>query len=107
MSPSPRPRVSTRAFTAGALAVALLLACIVSFWASSHPDGLESVAESTGFLAAARDSATAAGPLADYGVAAIAQPWVSVALAGFIGCAVTFGAAWLLGRLARRRRSDR
>lgn len=96
-------RLSTKAFTIGALITALVIACVVSLWASSNPDGLEFVAESTGFIGSAEDSVTAGSPLADYGVAFVDNPWLSVALAGAIGCAVTFGFAWLIGRAAKRR----
>lgn len=101
-----RRRVPTRWFTLGALAIALLIACVLSLWASSHPDGLEFVAGSTGFLDAAQDSATAGSPVADYGVVGVTDPWLSVALAGAVGCAATFGLAWLVGRAARRKRAD-
>lgn len=101
-----RRRISTRVFTLWALGFALLLACVVSLWASSYPDGLEFVAGSTGFLDAGQDSAVAGSPLADYQVAWIANPWLSVALAGFVGCAVTFGLAWLVGRAAKRPATD-
>ena len=42
------------------------MAGVASYYASSHPDGLEHVAEQTGFLDSAEDSATADSPLADY-----------------------------------------
>ena len=103
---SDRRRISTRAFTIGALLLALLIACGVSIWASGNPDGLEYVAASTGFLGAAQGSATAGSPLADYGVAFVDQPWLSVAIAGAIGCAATFGLAWLVGRAAKPRPTD-
>ncbi|MGX5697586.1 PDGLE domain-containing protein [Agromyces soli] len=103
---APSRRISTRAFTIGALLVALVIACVVSLWASSHPDGLEFVAASTGFGEAAQDSATAGSPVADYGVAGVENPWLSVAIAGAVGCAATFGFAWLVGRLAKRRSAD-
>ncbi|MET0674147.1 MAG: PDGLE domain-containing protein [Microbacterium pygmaeum] len=108
-SPPPaaqRRRISTRAFTIAALGIALVIACVVSLWASANPDGLEFVAGSTGFLDAAQDSATAGSPFADYGVVFVDNPWLSVALAGAIGCAVTFGLAWLVGRAAKRRSTD-
>jgi cobalt/nickel transport protein len=100
---SGRPKISTRAFTVGAIVIALVIACIVSLWASSHPDGLEFVAQSTGFLEAGEDSATAGSPFADYGVVWVQNPWLSVAIAGAVGCAATFGLAWVVGRLAKRR----
>ncbi|MCR2801146.1 PDGLE domain-containing protein [Microbacterium sp. zg-Y818] len=96
-------RISTRAFTIASFAIILLIACVVSFGASSHPDGLEFVAESTGFIGAAEDSATATSPFADYGAVFIGNPWLSLALAGAIGCLVTFGLAWIIGAAARRR----
>lgn len=97
-------RVSSRAFTLGAALTALLVACVLSAFASGSPDGLEFVAGQVGFLDAARDSATAGSPLADYGVAGIDNGWMSVALAGAVGCALTFGLASLAAAPARRRR---
>ena len=102
---APRPVVSTRAFTVVALTACVLIACVVSIFASSSPDGLEYVAGATGFLETARDSATAGSPLADYDTAGVAHPWLSVAIAGAVGCLVTFGSAWLVGLAARRRRA--
>ncbi|WP_404433852.1 PDGLE domain-containing protein [Microbacterium lacus] len=96
-------RMSTKFFTVGALATALFIACVLSVWASSNPDGLEFVAESTGFIGSAEDSATAGSPLADYGVSFVDNPWLQLVIAGTIGCAVTFGLAWLVGRAASRR----
>ena len=101
-----RRRVSTRAFTIAALLIALVIACVVSVWASANPDGLEYVAESAGFLGAAEDSATAGSPLADYGAVFVANPWLSLAIAGAVGCALTFGLAWLVGLGTRRRGAD-
>lgn len=103
---TPRRRVSTRAFTIVALVVAVLIACLVSVWASSHPDGLEFVAESTGFVGAAQGSATEDSPFADYAFALVADPWLSLAVAGVVGCAVTFGLAWLVGRLRKPSAED-
>lgn len=101
-----RRRVSTRAFTITALLIALTIACVVSVWASANPDGLEYVAESAGFLGAAQDSATSDSPLADYGAVFVENPWLSLAIAGAVGCALTFGLAWLLGLGTRRRDAD-
>ena len=106
MTEQRRRRISTRAFTLWALGLALLVACVVSVWASSHPDGLEFVAESVGFLDSGRDSIVAGSPFADYQAVFVTNPWLSVALAGAIGCAATFGLAWLVGRVAKRPRAD-
>jgi len=106
-----RRRISTRAFTIGSFAIILLIACVVSFYASSHPDGLEFVAQSHGFIEAAEDSATATSPFADYTAVFVDNPWLSLALAGAVGCLATFALAWAIGAASRRRvaaeRADR
>lgn len=88
----------SRTFFVTGLLVALLVAGVASFYASSHPDGLEYVAEKTGFLDSAEDSATADGPLADYQTAGIDNERLSGGLAGVIGVllvlGVTGGVAW-------------
>ncbi|HYH33756.1 MAG TPA: PDGLE domain-containing protein [Nocardioides sp.] len=97
---------STRGFLAVGLLVALLLAGVASYYASSHPDGLEYVAEQTGFLDSAEDSPTAGGPLADYQTRGVDDERASGALAGVAGVAVmallSGGLFWAL----RRREPD-
>lgn len=100
----PRPRVSTRTFFLVGGALCLLLACVVSVWASSQPDGLEYVAHTAGFIDTARDSASAVSPLAGYQVAGVADPWLSTAIVGVAGCVLTFAVAAGIGLVARRRR---
>ncbi len=58
--------MSTRRFAVIAVVVSLLLAGVLSWYASSSPDGLEHVAQTTGFGQTAQEHATAGGPLADY-----------------------------------------
>jgi len=101
-----RRRVPTVVFTVAALALALVVACVVSVAASSSPDGLEYVAESAGFHDRATDSATAGSPLADYGAGLFDGGWPSLAVAGAVGCALTFGLAMLVGIVAKRRRRE-
>ena len=93
----------TRRFYFGSLLVTLLIAGALSYYASAHPDGLEYVAGSTGFLDTAKEPATAAGPLAGYGVEGVGNDRLSGGLAGIIGVAVTLVLAGGLGRLLRRR----
>ena len=81
--------VSSKKFYVGGLLVSLLLAGVVSFYASSHPDGLEKVAEEIGFIETAKDPATAGSALADYGVAGVDNERASVGIAGVIGVAAT------------------
>lgn len=82
------------AFTV-ALGVILVIATVVSQFASSEPDGLEFVAEQQGFADAADDSLGEV-PLADYG----GGEGRSLAVAGLVGVAATlglgFGVFWLV-----------
>lgn len=87
------------------LVVSLLVAGVASFYASSHPDGLEHVAEETGFLDSEQDSATSDSPLADYGVEGVDDERLSGGLAGVIGCLVVLGLAGGLFLVIRRRGS--
>jgi hypothetical protein len=84
------------------LFVALLAAGVVSFYASSSPDGLERVAEDHGFIENAVDSANASLPTAGYAIAGVDNERLSVGLAGVLGVAVmtvlAFGLFWLLAR---------
>ncbi|SET65029.1 PDGLE domain-containing protein [Geodermatophilus poikilotrophus] len=88
------------------LAVALLVAGVVSWYASASPDGLEWAAEQAGFLDTAEDSAVAASPLADYGVSGVGSERLSGGLAGVVGVLVTLLLAGGLALLLRRRGRD-
>jgi cobalt/nickel transport protein len=98
-----RPR--TRTFWIAGLVVTLLVAGVASFYASGSPDGLEWVAERTGFLGTAEDSATAGSPLADYAVRGVDDGRLSGGLAGVIGVLTTLLLAGGLTLLLRRRSS--
>ena len=71
------------------LLVSIGLAGIVSFYASSSPDGLEKVAEDIGFIETAKDHTLDNSALADYGVAGIENERLSVGIAGVIGVIAT------------------
>ncbi len=83
--------------------MALVLAGVVSFYASSSPDGLEKVAADHGLDANAQDSALAGSPLADYGVSGMDNERLSVGVAGVIGVGATFVVAAGAFLLIRRR----
>ncbi len=83
--------ISNKKFYLGALFVSLLLAGVVSFYASSNPDGLEKVAENIGFIETAKDHSIADSPLADYGVKGVDNERLSVGLSGVIGVIGTAG----------------
>ena len=107
-------RVKTVGFVIGGLLVALLLAGGVSHFASSSPDGLDSVTldgctvdddgEITGGDCPAKQAKDheIGGPFADYGVAGIDNDVVSTAISGVLGVLVVFaiggGLFWLLRR---------
>ncbi len=81
--------ITNKKFYAGGLLISLLLAGFVSFYASSHPDGLEKVAEEIGFIDTAKDPINSGSALADYGVSGVESERASVGLAGVIGVAAT------------------
>ena len=78
--------MKTRTFVAAGLLVALLVAAVVSFYASSNPDGLEYVAGETGFLDQQKPSPTSDGPLAGYETRGIDDDRLSGGVAGILGC---------------------
>jgi cobalt/nickel transport protein len=94
-----------RRFWIAGLVVALLIAGVASWYASGSPDGLEWVAERTGFIDTAEDSAVADSPLADYSVSGVGDGRLSGGLAGVLGVAVTLLVAGGLTLVLRRRSS--
>jgi hypothetical protein len=80
--------VTTRRLVALGLLVSVLVAGVLSSYASSRPDGLTFVARSLGFADTARHSATSGSPLADYSVSGVTDARLSGGLAGVIGVAV-------------------
>ena len=95
-----------RRFVVVALIVALLLAGGLSLFASSAPDGLEKVADDTGFADRAADTATSGSPLADY-QASFLDGAAGRSLAGILGVLVTLALFYGLARLLRRRQPTR
>lgn len=75
------------------MVLSIVLASVVSFYASSAPDGLERVAEETGFDAAAQGSVTDGSPVAGYAVGDD-EGRFSVGMAGLLGVGVTAGLAF-------------
>ena len=83
--------------------LSLFLAGIVSYYASSSPDGLEKVAGDTGFLDNAKEQAISDGLLADYGVKGIENERLSTGAAGVIGVIATAGVSTGLFLILRRK----
>ncbi|CAA9235774.1 MAG: hypothetical protein AVDCRST_MAG41-1186 [uncultured Corynebacteriales bacterium] len=92
----------TRGLLLGGLLLALLLAGVVSQFASGSPDGLEKVAEDKGFIATATDSDLADSPVADYAVRGVDDERVSGGLAGVLGVLATFAIGGALFLVVRR-----
>ena len=87
-------KVATRTFLIGGALVALVFAAVVSQFAASNPDGLERVAEDTGFIESAEDHSLADFVFADYATAGISNETVSLAVAGIVGTVVTLLVAY-------------
>lgn len=86
-------------WVAAGLGIALVIS-IFSFAADSNPDGLERVAEDTGFLDRALDPVYNLFP--DYTLPFISDPLISGILAVVIGTLLVFGVAFLAARLQKR-----
>lgn len=107
-------------FLGGGLLVALILGGVVSNFASSAPDGLDSAAlqgcatdeqgNITGGECVAQkeqDHEFADSPLAGYGIKGIDNPYLSTGLAGVLGVLITFGVGAGLFWLVRKRGAPR
>ncbi|MFD7440987.1 energy-coupling factor ABC transporter permease [Streptomyces sp. NPDC059909] len=96
---------STRPVWIAGLAASLVLAGVVSFYASASPDGLEKVAADKGIDRKVEDHAAADSPLADYGVEDVDNARLSGGLAGVIGVGATVAAGTGVFWVVRRRRT--
>lgn len=85
---------------AGGLLLSLALA-VLSPLASSNPDGLEWVAEQTGFMHQA--SAPTFNLLSDYAIPGISNAGLATIAAGIIGVLIVMGVAGLIAYTRRRR----
>ncbi len=94
--------VSTRVLLTVGLSIALVLAGVVSFYASDSPDGLNRVALDLGFAGSEQDSAAGDGPLSGYAVTGWGNARWSGGLAGVLGCLVVLGCSSLLFSVRRR-----
>jgi len=72
------------------LIIAILLAAILSQFASSYSDGLEKVAETLEFGGTASPEPVMRAPLPNYIIPALGNSGLSTSLAGIIGVLVCF-----------------
>ena len=105
-------------FIACGLFVTLVLAGVVSNFASSSPDGLDAttlqgcttdakgnITGGTCMAQQAKDHELKDSPLAGYGIKGIDNPYLSTGLSGVAGVLITFGLGYGIFWLARRRRA--
>jgi cobalt/nickel transport system permease protein len=83
----------------GGSIIAVILA-VVSPLASSHPDGLEWVAEQKGFLDTAREAIYNVMP--DYVFPGIADPNLATIVAGILGSVIVFGVTYAVASMEKR-----
>lgn len=98
-------RPSNRAFFVSFLLVSLLVAGVVSYYASAHPDGLNYVAQKTGFGDAQKPHSTSDSPFAGYTTKGVGDSRLSGGLAGVVGVLVMLGLSTGLFWALRRRGS--
>ena len=96
-----------KTFLISGFIASLFLAGIVSFYASSNPDGLEKVASDIGFIDSAKDHTNSDGVLADYGVKGVDNARLSTGAAGVIGVIATGAVSTSLFLLIRRKPSEK
>jgi cobalt/nickel transport protein len=99
--------VKNKTFLISGFLISLFLAGVISFYASSSPDGLEKVAEDIGFIESAQEHSNADGVLADYGVKGVDNERASVGLAGVIGVIGTAIIAGVLFRFISRKPANK
>jgi cobalt/nickel transport system permease protein len=89
---------NTGIFVGGAVLTVFL--AILSPLASSHPDGLEWVAEQNGFLESAKDAFYKIMP--DYVMPGISDPAIATIIAGILGAVIVFGIAFGIAKVGKQ-----
>ncbi len=96
-------RSHTGAFVLVGVVVALLLAGLLSYYASAKPDGLVSTAQQIGFVETEQEHARGDSTFSGYTTSGIENARLSTAVAGVVGVLVTLAAGGLLFLAVRRR----
>jgi cobalt/nickel transport protein len=90
------------------ISLALVVAVLLSPWASTLPDGLERVAQNLGFVKKADPSGVTLwrkAPFADYKIPGIQNEGWAKGLSGLLGTLVIVGLGWGIARLLKRKES--
>jgi cobalt/nickel transport system permease protein len=96
-----RPSANGRRALAVLALAAITLVVFGVLIASTHPDGIEKLAQSTGIASRARALFTS--PLTDYQLAFAGSPWLRKAIAGLLGLALVYAVCALLARALKPR----
>ena len=99
-----RPKVTARTFAIGGVITAMVVAMVVSQFASGDPDGLERIAADKGFAARGGDHALGSSVFADYATSGIDNATVSLAVAGLAGVTLTLLVGFGIVSASRRAR---
>ncbi len=85
------------------LLAAVLLAVLISPFASSHPDGLERVAGDKGFLEKGEVTPALSSPVPGYAWPGVRNEKLATSLAGAAGTLAVFGLGYLMAAAVRKR----
>ncbi|MBU3933456.1 MAG: PDGLE domain-containing protein [Candidatus Omnitrophica bacterium] len=85
------------------LAAAIILAVVLSPFASPWPDGLEKVAEDKGFLAKGEVEPAVSAPIPDYAWPGLKSEEAATRAAGASGTLIVFGVGCAVAALIRRK----
>jgi hypothetical protein len=96
-------RRGSRPLVLALVLLSLVIAGLLSYYASAAPDGLERVAVDHGFASLEDSIAGETSPLADYAARGVEDDRLSGALAGVTGVLLTFGIGLAVFAAARRR----
>jgi len=99
-------RVATKWVVFGGVVVALILAGVVSFYASGSPDGLNKVALDRGFSETEEPHSAADGPFAGYSSKGIDNERLAGGIAGVVGVVVVLALSTGLAFVVRRRHDE-
>jgi len=85
------------------LFIAVTIAVFLSPLASSHPDGLEKVAEDKNFLQAAEEKEIIKAPVPDYSMPGIKNETAAGSVAGLVGTIIVFCIAYGTGLFLKKK----